>query len=169
MNAPRTLVVFYSRSGNTRRVGHDIAARLGADVEELVEDTRRRRGILGFLRAGYEAFRGRPAHIHATRTDPAAYDLVVIGTPVWSDSVTPAVRAYLEARRGALRDVAFFLTHGSSGRRRVFDQLETLAGRRPLATAAVREGQIGHADAEAIVTRFISDLARPAPRSSKAA
>lgn len=169
MSRPRALVVFYSRSGNTRRIGHDIAARLDADVEELVEDRRRRRGLLGFVRAGYQALRGRSAKLRPTRTDPAAYELVIIGTPVWSDSLTPAVRAYLEAHRGELRQVAFFLTHGSSGRRRVFDQMETLAGRRPLATAAVREAQIGRADAEAIVARFAGDLARPVPASSSAA
>jgi flavodoxin len=168
VNPRRVLVVFYSRSGNTRRVGLDIAARLDADVEELLDDAHRRRGLLGFLRAGYDALRKRPATIRPTRTDPAAYDLVIIGTPVWSDSVTPAVRAYLEARRAALPRVAFFLTHGGSGRRRVLDQMETLAGKRPLATAAVREGQLGHAEGEAIVARFVGDLAPAAPRSRAA-
>lgn len=168
MTPRRVLVVFYSRSGNTRRVGLDIAARLDADVEELLDDAHRRRGLIGFLRAGYDAFRGRAAAIRPTRRDPAAYDLVVVGTPVWSDSVTPAVRAYLEARRAALPAVAFFLTHGGSGRRRVLDQMETLAGKRPLATAAVRDAQLGHAEGHAIVARFIADLAAPASRVAAA-
>lgn len=169
MNAPRTLVVFYSRSGNTRRIGHDIARRLGADIEDLVEDTRRRRGLLGFLRAGYDALKGRATTLRPTRHDPAAYDLIVVGTPVWGDSLTPAVRAYLGARRGALRSVAFYLTHGSSGRRRVFDQMETLAGRRPLATAAVRDSQIDAPEADAIVGCFVADLSSPTTSRSKAA
>jgi flavodoxin len=161
VNLPRTLVVFFSQSGNTRRIGLQIAAGLDADVEDLLEDTRRRRGLLGFIQGAYQALRGRATTLRPTRHDPASYDLVIIGTPVWSDSVTPAVRAYLAARRGALRSAAFYLTYGSSGKRRVFDQLETLSGKRPLATAAVKEAQMGTAEADRIVADLVAKLRPP--------
>ena len=95
----RTLVVFYSRSGNTRRVAHRIAAALAAEVEEI-EDLDDRSGILGYLRSGHEASARRPARIAPITRDLAAFDLVVIGTPVWRASVSSPVRTFLEAHAG---------------------------------------------------------------------
>ena len=50
---PRTLVAYYSRTGNTRHVAEVIAAELGAELEPIV-DRAERRGRLGFLRAARE-------------------------------------------------------------------------------------------------------------------
>ncbi len=80
---PKALVVFFSRTGKVRRVAEAIAAELGADVEEIV-DTRDRRGPFGLLSAARDAMLRRTARIEEPAHDPADYDLVVIGTPVWA-------------------------------------------------------------------------------------
>lgn len=49
--------------------------------------------------------------------DPAAYDLLVIGTPVWAWTFTPAIRSFFA--QAALKDkkIALFCTHeGSPGK-----------------------------------------------------
>ena len=50
----RVLVVYYSRTGNTRFVAEAVAQSLEADIEEI-KDGKNRMGIFGFLRCGYEA------------------------------------------------------------------------------------------------------------------
>jgi hypothetical protein len=62
----RILVVHYSRSGNTERVAKDIAARRGADIEQIV-DLRDRRGFTGFLGGVCDSVRKVSAHIAAPR------------------------------------------------------------------------------------------------------
>ena len=52
----RSLVVFYSRTGNAKFVAENVASELGEDNEE-VTDLKNRRGRLGFLKAGYDANR----------------------------------------------------------------------------------------------------------------
>ncbi|WP_232450506.1 flavodoxin family protein [Burkholderia ubonensis] len=91
MYADKILVVFYSRTGTTRRAGAALATMLHADVEEIVE-THSRIGPFGFLRSLVEAINRKPAEIAASKRDPSAYDLVVIGTPVWAGSVSSPVR-----------------------------------------------------------------------------
>lgn len=50
----RTLVVYYSGTGNTKLAGDDIAERLSAEVEEL-KDTKNRQGIKGWMKSHFDA------------------------------------------------------------------------------------------------------------------
>ena len=72
--AARALVVFYSRSGGTRRVAEAIAAGLGADLEEIGDATDRG-GVLGYLRCAAEALLGASTEIDRPAKDPASYDV----------------------------------------------------------------------------------------------
>ena len=84
----KALVVYYSRSGVTRKVAQALAAALGAEIEEIV-DTKDRSGAGGWLKAGADASLKRLTAIQPMTKDPAGYDLVVIGTPVWGWTMTP--------------------------------------------------------------------------------
>lgn len=139
----KILVVYYSRTGHTRRVAQEIAATLRADIEEIV-DPENRLGLLGYLRSGRQAFFGQEADIREPLKDPAGYDLVIVGTPVWNWSLSAPVRAYLARRQQRLArpPVAFFLTEGGSGEQRVFGQMEELVGKAPLDVMAVREADL---------------------------
>lgn len=94
---PRSLVVYYSLTGTNRRVAEALARDLGADLDPI-EDVRPRR-FLGVLRGVLEALAsGVPAIRYGK--DPAQYELVVVGGPVWGRSVAPPLRAYLPTRTG---------------------------------------------------------------------
>lgn len=114
MNGTNALVVYYSRTGTTAKVGRAIADRLGCRAEEII-DTRKRTGIFGFLVGAYHAYKKKLTEIEEPECNPASYDLVVVGTPVWAGTVTPAVRTYLHRTRNRLPPVAFFLTTGGTG------------------------------------------------------
>jgi len=139
MSNAKTLVVFYSRTGTTRRVAEVIAAELAADVEEIV-DKKSRGGPLGWLSGGRDATLRRTAEIEEPKNDPAGYDLVVIGSPVWAWSMTPAVRAYLKRQKERLPQVAFFALAGSSGAEKTVAAMAALAGKEPRATLALARG-----------------------------
>ncbi|MGZ3295282.1 MAG: flavodoxin family protein [Xanthobacteraceae bacterium] len=119
MGASRMLVVFYSRSGKTRRVAEALAEALKCDLEEITEP-KPRTGFLGYLRSLLEARRKRPSIIAPNKHDVLSYDLVVIGTPVWAWSLSSPVRAYLMTTAGQLPDVAFFCTLGGKGSESTF-------------------------------------------------
>jgi len=133
----KTLVVFYSQSGATRRVAQEVAKALNADVDEVI-DKKSRKGVLGFLRAGYDATRGKTTEIEFEK-DPYDYDLVIVGTPIWNGRVTPAIRTYLLRNREKIKNVAFFSTCvGRPGK--CLKQMEELWGKKSvLKKALVRE------------------------------
>jgi flavodoxin len=104
----KSLVVFYSRTGNAKFVAETIAAEIGADVEELV-DQKNRSGPIGWLNAGKDARRGNETEIAPTKKSPADYDLIVVGTPNWASRITPAIRTYLKKNSLAGKKVAAFV------------------------------------------------------------
>lgn len=136
----KVLLVFYSRTGATRKAAVALQNALGCEIEEITEvDSERRKGFLGYLRSFFEGIGQRSAQILPTRKNPGDYDLVVLGTPVWGSSVSSPLRAYLDQNRGRFKDVAFFLTHGGSGTEAVLREMQELSQRVPLATLALRE------------------------------
>ncbi len=144
----KTLVVYYSKSGNTRRVAEEIQKALGADTEELVEIGTKRSGFFGFLFAGRDAMRGRSSKIEAAKKSPTDYDLVFVGSPVWGWNLVPAVRSYLTAADLKGKPVAFFCTMGSSGDAKTFAAMRELApGSKSLGELAVPQAELKSADA----------------------
>lgn len=58
----KTLVVFYSRTGNAKFAAETIASELVADIEEIV-DLKKRQGALAFMSDGRDAMRGAETEI----------------------------------------------------------------------------------------------------------
>jgi len=105
----RTLIVYYSRTGRTRQIAAAIGAQLNADIEPI-EDQGRRMGIWGYLRSAQEAMQHRLVRVTAATKNPADYDLVVLGTPVWARNMCSPMRSYIVAQRGRLKEIAVFCT-----------------------------------------------------------
>jgi flavodoxin len=161
----KTLIVFHSRTGHTKRVAQALAQRLDADLDEI-RIVQPLDGIAGYTMCAIEAMAGlapalRPMHRNAT-----AYELVVIGTPVWFWSLASPVRSWLEKYPLKGR-VAFFCTMGGSGSGRVFTTMAELAGRAPVATLAFTERQIDapyDAELDTFARQVGASMPRPARR-----
>jgi flavodoxin len=107
----KSLVVYYTRSGNSRFIAETIAAEIGADVEEVI-DLKKRTGILGWLRGGRDARQGKETEIAPTKKTPANYELIVVGTPIWAGNPTPAINTYLKKNDLSGKKVAAFFSQG---------------------------------------------------------
>ncbi len=138
MNHPNVLVVYFSRTGHTRLLAEGIARALGADLEEI-RDRTDRTGLLGWLRSAAETVLGVSTEIDRPRHDPARYEVVIVGGPVWGSSVSTPVRTYLWLERDRLPALALFASYGGVGVDRALAQMEAIARKRPVATAAFRE------------------------------
>src|SRR5512143_3196721 len=115
----RTLVVFHSRTGYTRRVAKLVARKLEADVEEI-RIVQPIGGPLGYAFCAMEAIAGLTPALRPSRHDPAGYDTVIVGTPVWFWSLSSPVRSWLTEHRIGRARVGFFCTIGGSGAAGVF-------------------------------------------------
>jgi flavodoxin len=121
----KSLVVYYSRSGNSKFVAQKIAEKIGADTEEVI-DKKNRRGWIGFLIAGFDATRGKETQIEETRFLPNNYDLIVVGTPIWNGRPSPAIRTYLRKNDLSRKKVALFCTLDGSNEEKVTANIRKL-------------------------------------------
>lgn len=141
MTSRTVLVAYFSQSGTTRTLAQTVARELDADIEEI-QETAKRRGIVGYARSLAEALLGRSPGLRPSGHDPADYALVLIGTPVWAASVSTPVKAYLEQNKTRFPRVAFFATEGGHGANRVFSQMSEILGKQPDATLVLRQRDV---------------------------
>lgn len=155
----KPLVVFYSRTGTTRKVGIEIANQLKCEYEEII-DLKNRKGVMGYIFAGWDAMRKKLTDIKEISRDTNTYDLIIIGTPNWGGSICPAVRTFLEKYKkdlsknlifsssspkppyktegfGDIKKVAFFCTMGGDNPGNIFIQMEEVIGK-PISTLAIQ-------------------------------
>jgi menaquinone-dependent protoporphyrinogen IX oxidase len=158
MDAKKTLVIFYSRSGQTRRVARAIAQLEECDVLELREPTSRA-GASGYLRSMAEAALRLRTRLLPLEKLVSDYDLVIVGSPVWGAALSSPVRTFLEDHRTVLPDVAFFVTCAERGGHRVLRQMEMVASRSPLATMVLRERDVREGLDDRVV-EFVQEMKR---------
>jgi flavodoxin len=150
----RSLVAFYSRTGNTRIVAEALAAALGADIEAIVSETQGKGTGQLVLRTVLKT----RARIGATKKDVSLYDLVVVGTPVWARNVSGPVRTYLDQNKRKFHSVAFFCTYGGSGSEKALKTMEKLCGRPAAGKLDVLERDVKSTDYAGDVKRFAAKL-----------
>ena len=129
----KTLVVYYSRTGTTKKLALEIASKLNAETEEI-KDTVDRSGMKGYLFAGRDAMQKNLTILQPTVNNPADFDLVIIGTPIWGWNMSAPVRTYVTEKKNNFKNVAFFCTMGGSGDSKAFAEMEEIIDKKPLST-----------------------------------
>ena len=75
----KILVVYYSRTGMTKKLALSISDMLGADCEEII-DTKKRAWVVWYIMAGRDAALKKQTTIQNITKNPSEYDIVCIWT-----------------------------------------------------------------------------------------
>jgi len=90
----KTLVIYYSYTGNTKRLAQELAKKESADIVEI-KDVRRPGKLKAYSLGCFAAMRGKPWPIQPPEVDLAAYDRLILLAPVWAGNPPPAIHAVL--------------------------------------------------------------------------
>lgn len=126
------LIVYYSRTGTTRKIAEQIQHALNGDIDEI-KDSRRRSGIIGWLRSGRDSMSKNLTQIKDVDANPTDYDVVVIGSPTWNGAASTPIRTYITEYKKNLPQVALFST-GDSDQLKAIEEMESLINDKPIAT-----------------------------------
>lgn len=93
----KTLVVYYSHDGNTKFISQTMADAIEADVAELKpQKTINASGVMMFAWGVRQLVSQSEPKLLALDKNPKDYDLIIIGTPVWTYTIAPPVRTFLK-------------------------------------------------------------------------
>jgi len=157
MAEPHVIVAYYSQHGHTERVAQKLGEALNASLEPIVTSDLKH-GMFGFLLQGWSAIRGHPARIEPIAHDPAAADLVIVGSPVWANHVSTPARAYLERHARACRAIALFVTLGGEQPHQALQDMAQACGRQPIARLAVHEADFSTGRVQDRIDGFVRQV-----------
>lgn len=114
----KTLIVYYSLEGSTRRIGEVLAMQAGGELREIKPKREiPRHGFGKYFLGGMQALFKQTPELQSADIDLNPYDLVVIGTPTWAGHLAPAVRSWLKRAKLSDKRVALYATcQGDVGR-----------------------------------------------------
>ncbi len=128
----KCLIVYYSKTGNTKAMAESIGKGIGADLCEVNEQ-------------------GKPS------VEPTGYGLVVVGTPVNGFSPSIPIKSYLAEYSAKLPAVAFYATYRLHPMG-TFGAMEKLAGKRAKATEKFKENDIVQGKVGEKIDAFVAAL-----------
>jgi len=153
----KSLVAYYSRTGNTKTVAEAVADSLNADVEPISSDTAGK----GMGRLVMQALFKVQARIGQTTKDPSLYDVVVVGTPVWAHTLSSPVRTYLAKNKSKFKSVAFFCTYAGRGSEKVLKSMESFCGKTAVGMLDILEKDVKSGEYVEKVKRFATEIQEP--------
>lgn len=115
-NNGKTLVVYFSHSGNTKQVAESIQKKLDADIFEIKTVKEYSSDYDTVVDEAQKELNDNARPELSTALDNIEqYDTVIIGYPIWWGDMPMAVYTFLDTYDLSGKTVAPFCTHGGSG------------------------------------------------------
>ena len=115
----KSLVVFFSQTGHTRKVAHDIAKYLGSDIVEIKPEIPYTESDLDGYNTSSRTFKeqhdpdSRP-EIQNIHLDIKNYDRIFIGFPIWWYIAPTIINTFIDENNLDGKKVYCFATSGGS-------------------------------------------------------
>jgi flavodoxin len=153
---PKILVVYYSRTGNSKKVAEILQKELGCDIEEIIAQSSYA-GIKGYIRAAREGIGKIAAKINPASKNAADYDIVIVGGPVWGRIISSPIRAYLEQNKDKIKNMASFCTMGGD-KGKSFQETERICNKSLVAKIAIKAWHIASGKAEEQIKSYCATI-----------
>ncbi|MBO5933984.1 MAG: flavodoxin family protein [Clostridia bacterium] len=106
----KTLVVYYSRKGNTEKIALEKAKELEADFL-AIDTTENVAGYNGFTNCLKTLFSKDDMALFPYDTDVASYDKVIICAPVWFSKLCAPMQTFIKKEKHNIRDAEYIFVH----------------------------------------------------------
>jgi len=113
---PKTLIVYYSLTGNTQFIAEALRESIEADILELkpIKELKADSGTR-FMWGGYQSTMKKKPKLMDFDINPLEYDLIILGTPVWAWTFSPPMRSFLSKFDFTGKRVALWMSHAGDG------------------------------------------------------
>lgn len=120
----KTLLVYYSKSGNTRKVAERVQAALSCDVDEIQYD--------------------QSSHTILSALNPADYDRVILMCPIWGFRLPEPMTLYLRQQKTNIGQYRLAVTCGGMGLRGCVSGCKKILGKTPETAVKIKAKSIAN-------------------------
>jgi len=122
----KTLVVFYSKTGNSKKVANAAIKELDCDYTELIFDESEK-----VIKGG---------------VDPSGYEHVIMICPVWAFELAEPMKLYLKVHGEAIQNYSLIVTCGLFGLRTCVNNCVKAIKKRPVKTVKIKDKRVKEND-----------------------
>jgi flavodoxin len=119
----KTIIIYYSKTENTKQVAKTLSSELSADLVEI-KDMKPRTGFRDKIFSAVDAFRENKTETMPPKVDLEDYGLVYFGTPTWASNATPAIITIIDKCDLRGKDVVLFATMNETGGRSAINRMK---------------------------------------------
>lgn len=153
----RTLIVFYSRTGTTKKVATTLSQMMNADLVEI-QCKRYGPGFFHYMRAGYDSVRGNMAPIELSPAIQGSYDLAIIGAPIWAGHSAVPVRSFLKGDTDLPGNIGLFVTRMGSSPEKALQEMEAFLSSPAKAKLALKSKDVAQNKISDALDAFMAKL-----------
>lgn len=152
------LIVYYSHSGNTRKIAELVQRKSGGELCEIQPVTAYPAAYDAVVdQAKKEIQAGFHPELKSAPGDVGSYDTVFVGTPNWWSTIAPPIATFLSGHDWSGKTVVPFCTHGGGGVGRVERDIAKLCAGATVKPGLVVSGS-GGSRAEALVEEWLRKI-----------
>lgn len=148
--AKKPLIVYFSHSGNTKKIAENIQKIVGGDIVQIEAANaypEKYNDLTAYAKKELESNARPPVK---TRIDnPDQYGVIFLGYPNWWSSMPMPVYTFIEQNKLDGKTIAPFVTHGGGGLGHSIEDLKKIAPHAKVLTPlAVNGNRVGKAEAD---------------------
>lgn len=124
----KTLIVYYSFSGNNEALAKELQRRLNCEIFKITEANRR-----GAFTIFLDVLFKRTPKVKEPWFDIKTYDHVILIAPIWAGRIASPLKAFIKLEKYDLRDYSFITLCGSQGNKHISKELKKIIQKKPAA------------------------------------
>lgn len=123
----KSIVVYFSESGNTQTVARLVQSLTGSDILEITTKTPYVKDYDALVEQAKKEIRaGVKPPLKPVSFDPDQYETIYLGSPNWWSTIAPPLGTFISENKLSGKTLAPFITHGGGGKGHADKDLKAL-------------------------------------------
>lgn len=126
----KSLVLYYSKTGNTKYLAEIIAKEIDAELYQFErnKEIKAESGFMLYFKGGFQSMSKRKSKIKPIKINFEEYDLILLGFPIWAWNIHPAIRGLLKEYIIKNKKFALFCSCADTGIKHLEETARMLEG-----------------------------------------
>jgi flavodoxin len=125
----KILIMYYSRTGNTKMCCEVLQKELGADMIEI-KDLKNRSSGWGFFTGAVGSMFNVHTNIDPLNPDLSSYKNIIIASPIWTGTLSTAIRTLIDKNQFDNNKVILFTTTNAAEKEKYIEKSKSRATQR---------------------------------------